>query len=110
MKILSIANDLSTDNSCIVLTGDKVSKLRWLVMTYLNILESILVAWQYSIVDREIIEHQFSYLFSSERGHSALSKFRSAAGGEKSFPAIEIFANHIEEKKKSILKEKANIV
>jgi len=107
-KILSIEK-LEAKDGIVLLSGDKVSKLRWHVMTYLNMLESILVAWQYSIVDRQIIEHQFSYLFSPEQGHEALKKFRVATGGEKSFPAIEIFTNHLEEKRRSILKEKSNV-
>jgi hypothetical protein len=31
---------------------------------------------------------------SAKQGHAALRHFRTAAGGEKSFPAIEIFTNH----------------
>ena len=108
-KILSISEDLKEENGHIVLSGDKVSKLRWHIMIYLNLLESILVAWQYSIVDRDIIEHQFSYLFSLQEGHAALKSFRTAAGGERTFPAIAIFANHLEEKRRSTLKEKANV-
>jgi hypothetical protein len=108
--LVDTTGNIKVDSGYIVLTGERVSNLRWLVMTYLNILESILVAWQYSIVDRDIIEHQFSYLFSPEQGHSALKNFRIAAGGEKTFPAIEIFSNHLEEKRRSILKEKAKVV
>ena len=109
-KILSLNDDdLNEENDFIILSGDSVSKLRWYVISYLNMLESILVAWQYSIVDREIIEHQFSYLFSPEQGHEALKKFRIAAGGEKAFPAIEIFTNYLKEQRKKILKEKSEI-
>ncbi len=109
-KILDIEEkEIKKDRSYIVLSGEKVSKLRWIVMTYLNLLESTLVAWQYSIVDREIIEHEFSYLFAPEQGRAALKYFRIAAGGENTFPAIEIFSNHIEEKRRRVLKEKANV-
>ncbi|MGN6954633.1 hypothetical protein ACTHT3_12175, partial [Neisseria sp. P0015.S004] len=45
------------------LSESDLSKLRWAAVNYLNALEFVLVAWQYSIVDRDIIEHQFSYLF-----------------------------------------------
>lgn len=111
-KILEFEeNKIEEKNGYIILSGEQVGKLRWLVMTYLNLLESILVAWQYSIVDREIIEDQFSYLFAPEHGHAALKNFRIAAGagGENAFPAIEIFSSHIEEKRRDRLKEKANI-
>ena len=96
-------------NGSITLTEKQVVTLRWYIVSYLNLLEAILVSWQYSVVDREIIEHEFSFLFSPEQGHFALSEFRSAAGGQKTYPAIEIFANHLEEKRRSVLKEKANI-
>ena len=110
VKILNLKDeDVKEENGDIILTEDQASEIRWHVMAFLNMLESVLVAWQYSIVDREIIEHQFAYLFSSEEGHAALKYFRTAAGGEKAFPAIEIFSGHIEEKRRSILKQKANI-
>jgi len=102
-------DDIKEENDCMIITGEDVTKLRWIVMRYLNLLESILVAWQYSIVDRDIIEHQFSYLFVPEHGHEALRRFRIAAGGEKTFPAIEVFTAHIDERKRSLLKEKANV-
>lgn len=86
------------------------SELRWHVITYLNALESVLVAWQYSIVDRDIIEHQFCYLFKPSDGHEGLKHFRVAAGGGDSYPAIEIFASHIKEKRRQKLVEKANII
>jgi len=109
-KILDLGDDeLNKPNGEVILNAAQSSKLRWHAMSYLNMLESILVAWQYSIVDREIIEHQFSYLFSPEQGHAALKHFRTAAGGEKAFPAIEIFANHLEENRRLILKQKANV-
>ncbi len=97
------------NNGSILLTEKQVVTLRWYVVSYLNLMESILVSWQYSIVSREIIEHQFSFLFSPEKGYTALSKFRSAAGGEKSYPATEIFANHLEECRRKVLVEKADV-
>jgi hypothetical protein len=109
IKILSCDDEPKTENGNILISGNDVSKLRWHIVTYLNMLESILVAWQYSIVDRDIIVHQFSYLFSPEQGHEALKKFRVAAGGEKTYPAIEIFSNHLDEKRRKLLKEKANV-
>ncbi|OTG70454.1 hypothetical protein B9T26_13765 [Acinetobacter sp. ANC 4169] len=97
------------ENNIISLNEGHSSELRWYVITYLNALESVLVAWQYSIVDREIIEHQFSYLFKPCDGHEGLKHFRVAAGGEESYPAIEIFASHILEKRRAKLVQKANV-
>ena len=96
-------------NNLISLNEAHSSELRWHVITYLNALESVLVAWQYSIVDREIIEHQFSYLFKPSDGHEGLKHFRVATGGEDSYPAIEIFASHIMEKRRAKLVQKANV-
>jgi len=110
MNILKIEEgNLKEENGCIILNEEQSSELRWQIMTFLNLLESILVAWQYSIVDREIIEHQFAYLFASEHGHAALKYFRTAAGGESAYPAIEIFSGYVEEKRRNMLKEKANV-
>lgn len=102
--------DLQPDhNNLISLNEAHSSELRWHVITYLNALESVLVAWQYSIVDRGIIEHQFSYLFKPSDGHEGLKHFRVATGGEDSYPAIEIFASHIMEKRREKLVQKANV-
>lgn len=111
MKLFGITDEklLDENNSKVKLDEGQVSKLRWHLITYLNSLESILVAWQYSIVDREIIEHQFSYLISPEKGHSALKYFRTATGGEKTYPAIELFSRHLDEEHKSILKNKTKV-
>lgn len=40
----------------------QAKKLRWHVILYLNLLESILVSWQYSVADREIIEQELPFL------------------------------------------------
>jgi len=102
--------DLELDqNNVIQLNEAHSSELRWHVITYLNALESVLVAWQYSIVDRDIIEHQFSYLFKPSDGHEGLKHFRIATGGEDSYPAIEIFASHIIEKRREKLVQKAKV-
>jgi len=87
-----------------------IRKLRWNTISYLNLLESILVAWQYSIVDREIIEHQFSFQVSPKDGKRVLDNFRKIAGAEDSYPAIEIFCSNLEQQRKMKLKEKGKIV
>ena len=99
----------SPTNNQITLNEAYSSELRWHVITYLNALESVLVAWQYSVVDRGIIEHQFSYLFKPSDGHEGLKHFRVAAGGGDSYPAIEIFASHIKEERRKKLIQKANV-
>lgn len=105
---ISTADQQSIDT--ITLSGAQTTELRWHVISYLNCLEFTLVAWQYSVVDKEIIEAQFSYLFRPAEGHEILKHFRKAAGGENAYPAIEIFAAHISQKRREHLISKANIV
>ena len=83
-------------------------ELRWYVISYLNTLETVLVAWQQGTVDRKVIEHEFSYLYSRENGWDVLSAFRDAAGGTKAFPVIEAFIFTLKENeaKKNKLKIK----
>lgn len=98
------------DPDTITINETQSSSLRWHVINYLNTLEFTFVAWQYSIVDREIIETQFQYLFNSTNGNDEVLKhFRKAAGGAESFPAIEVFAAHVAQKKKDKLIKKANV-
>ena len=97
------------ENGDILLSESQSAELRWHTLMYLNALESVLVAWQYTVVDREIIEHQFAYLFRPAHGHEALKEFRIAAGGEDSYPAIEVFANHIKEQRRNKLIEKTAV-
>jgi hypothetical protein len=78
-------------------------------VSYLNSLEFTLVAWQYSVIDKEIIESQFAYLFRPSDGHEVLKYFRKAAGGGSAFPAIEIFTAHLSQKQRNLLISKANI-
>jgi hypothetical protein len=100
----------SQDGESIELTEAQSTELRWHAITYLNSLEFTLVAWQYSVVDREIIESQFSYLFRPAGGHEVLKYFRRAAGGEESYPAITVFAAHLSRKQSDKLISKANII
>jgi hypothetical protein len=105
-----VNNDHKEDECAdIMLNVSQSAELRWYAITYLNMLESILVSWQYSIVDREIVEHQFSYLFKTENGFSPLRHFRRAAGGEMTYPAIEVFSNHIEQERRKALAKKAKV-
>lgn len=111
LKLLNLnpENDLAVEGDNVILLAEQTSKLRWYIISYLNHLETILVAWQSSIVDTDILEKELSYLFSTEHGYTALKKFRDAAGGSKVFPAIEAFSLHLEEKRKREHKRKSNV-
>ncbi len=96
-------------NEMLTLNKRQIKKLRWNIISYLNLVEAILVSWQYSVADREIIEQQFAFLVSPKEGKNILEEFRVAAGSEDAYPAIEIFCNHMETERKKKLKEKGNI-
>lgn len=93
----------------VMLNRRQIKKIRWHVISYLNLLESTLVSWQYSVAEREIIEQQLSFMVSPKEGRNVLEDFRIAAGSEESYPAIEIFCNHLEGKRKKKLVEKGKI-
>lgn len=80
--------------------------IRWRLIKYLNLLESILSAWAYKIADEDLIENQFSYLFETEGSSKALKKFREIAGGVNSYPSIELFEREMQKRKEEKLKEK----
>lgn len=102
--------NIDTENGDLIkLTELQSTELRWHAITYLNTLEFTFVAWQYSVVDRSIIESQFQYLFDPANGREILKHFRKAAGGEDSFPAIEIFTAHDSNKRREKLIQKSNV-
>lgn len=81
------------------LAGAQLSEFRWYVVGYLNMLESVMTAWNLNIVDREEIEDQFQYLYNPERGWNALEPFRVAAGGSKAYPNIEKFIQEMKNRR-----------
>lgn len=67
------------------------TEIRWYIIKYLNHLEALLISWKQGIVDRDIIEEQFCYLYDPKSGQDTLQSFRNVAGGGKSYPTIEEF-------------------
>lgn len=100
---------LNEPTETITLSEAQSTELRWHVVSYLNSLEFTLVAWQYSVVDKKIIESQFGYLFRPSDGHEVLKNFRKVADGSKTYPAIEIFTAHLSQKERDQLISKANV-
>ena len=91
--------------------GKQLLELRWHIISYLNTLETVLVAWQQGTVDREIVEHEFSYLYDDQKGWDVLSHFRTAAGGNNSYPVISEFCETLKnnQKAKSQIKTKKTL-
>lgn len=85
----SLQEDGTTVDSAIL------DELRWHVVSYLNTLETLMVAWDLAIVDRQTIEEQYQFLYDPSRGNNAIEKFRYAAGG---YPTIEKFMQTIRPK------------
>lgn len=104
----TVHDDLKAQcNKCIdgnkfKLAGAQLSEFRWYVVGYLNMLESVMTAWNLNIVDRKEIEDQFQYLYNPEKGWNALKAFRVAAGGSNAYPNIERFIQEMEERRKKI--------
>ena len=82
------------ENGNISLSVEEVSKIRWDVISYLNLLEAVLMAWRHNIADKEMILEEFKYLVKPSEGHDVLKEFRIAAGD--TFPAIGEFVEEIE--------------
>ena len=90
----------------IELTVKQVKKLRYLIISYLNLLESVLVAWKNGIADKDIIEEQFAFLLKPKENKNCLEDFRIACGSEVAYPAIETFCWTLEEKRRNKLIKK----
>ena len=91
----------SKDGTEFCLEGKRLLALTWYIISYLNTLETVLVAWQQETVDKKIIEHEFSYLYSQEKGRNVLAHFREAAGGKKAYPVIDAFINKLKQNEES---------
>lgn len=94
------------DNRCrkketsFIIQDDVLYHLRGHIIKYLNSLESVLLSWQLGIVDQEVIEEQFAFLNKKSEREKALGIFRKIAGNGHSYPAIEKFYQHLEQKER----------
>lgn len=91
--------ELIENNGFIVLEERDVAHLKFLLVTYLNTLETILMSWKLAVADKEILEQEFAYLVKPEEGHEALATFRKAVGGANAFPAIHAFVEKLKQNK-----------
>lgn len=89
--VLAPDEELQEVNGQLQLSQAHVTRLLFITAKYLNETEALLLAWRFSIADREMIEHQFSSLFQPAKGHDVLEKLRTVMGGKQSFPAIHEF-------------------
>lgn len=71
------------------------TELRGYVVSYLNNLEIVAIAWQQAIVDRKMLEQQFSFLYNASNDKSALETYREIAGNGHSYPVLKLFYEKI---------------
>jgi hypothetical protein len=73
----------------IIISGDALKRLRFSTIAYLNLIETILIAWDRSLAERTIIEEQFSFLLADDE--NALEIYRSVPSVKGAYPSIEKF-------------------
>ncbi len=95
---ISIGKTLNISNGQISLDEDSSAIMRWHITTYLNLLESIMVAWQRGLAQPEIIEEEFRFLHSESGNRFVLSVYRDqliAKRGFDPYPAIGDFERKV---------------
>lgn len=105
-KILEVCPNLhaeckqNPETGLYVIKGMLLTELRWYVIEYLNMLETIMAAWSLGIVDRDTIFQQYSYLYCEEKGWNVLEDFRKQAGKD-AYPNIELFIEELKSKNRN---------
>jgi hypothetical protein len=88
--------EFSKDNKILVVSGEHVAFIRFNSMLFLNLLESILAAWNSRVAHTAILEDQFKFLIRSDTN---LKEFRNACFEEFNntdpFPSITNFVSAI---------------
>lgn len=84
--------DLGKENPSEV-NSEKSAYMRWVIVSYLNLLESTLSAWHYKVAHAQMIEDEFAPLVKDE----GLTNMIKALGDDR-FPAICAFMLRIREK------------
>lgn len=79
------------------LEGKILNELRYHVICYLNMLETVMTSWHLGTVDRKTVENEFQFLVTPGKG-MALSSFRHVAGG---YPLIEEFIDTVKDRDSS---------
>lgn len=83
------------DDGSIVIDISLSSYLRSTVTGYLNLLESVFVAWHHKVGDRKIIEQQFRFLINPEGENIFLHTYLDICGGSKHYPMITEYVAYL---------------
>lgn len=94
-------NSLKKDNH-IYIDSSFSTKLRWQLIEYLNLLEGVVSAWKYKVVDEELIEAEFKYMFEDE--NTALKNVRELFTND--YPCIDEFDEAMKKKVNPKISEK----
>lgn len=97
-KLLSVNPEVSKEYER-KLTVEESSELRWIIICYLNMLESVLSASHHGVADIKIIKEQFQYLYNPANGDYVLEKIRKVCPG--CYPATDDFYENIKNKSSS---------
>jgi hypothetical protein len=100
LGVLSVVpkDGLNESDRGIILYRSQVADIRWQVVRYLNILESVFVAARHGVANREILVEQFNYLYDKGKRHYVLKKFREVLGGAEAYPALDELETSLREK------------
>ncbi|MFG1378657.1 hypothetical protein [Xanthobacter autotrophicus] len=78
--------------------GRIVQYIRYIAVRYLNMLESILMAWAGGVADRDAIFREFCYVWDETKNRTIMDEFRKKLG-VGAFPAIGLFVYEIKRKR-----------
>lgn len=93
------ASGLKKNGGHIELNEAQVAEIRWQVVHYLNLLESVFAAARHNVADWDMLIEQFGYLVSEKEGYKVLGNVRAALGGDDAYPAIAEMQRRIVEKR-----------
>ena len=79
----------------ILLSEEHLAQLLFLCIGHLNSLETALLGWQQGVSDSVVIEQQFRYVVSFDKGHFILEKLRETEKMKGNYPAIGSFVAHL---------------
>lgn len=90
---------LRIEGESIILDDNHSSHIYFLCISHLNSLEIALQSWLVNVADEDILEEELHYLVKPEKGHYVLEQLRKVLGGKNAYPAIDVFVEHIKDKK-----------
>lgn len=82
--------EIVKNNGRIDLNQGQVAVLRFICITYLNLLEVVFASWRHNIGDREIIKDEFAGLVTPRKDYFPIDKIRIATG---KYPSIAEFTS-----------------